>query len=261
LYLIVSLVVGSLVVLAVGVWLMHDAVSPPVAAAAQSSRSASLRSAPIERELRIEKDKVANLSRELALAQRDIEAQVAMTADRQALAQEGTVLRKALRQMGTEAAATEEALAQERARNRELEGVLRQRSAPAPVPAPVPVETTETKQQPEVRMSEKSSMPEAAADSSDVARLMTRARQLLEQGDIGSARAVLERASELGSGPALFALAETYNPVSLATWGTSGTQGDPVKAKSLYAQALASGVTEAKGRLETLDPQPKEPAK
>ena len=78
---------------------------------------------------------------------------------------------------------------------------------------------------------------------------MARAKLLLEEGDVGAARIVLERAAETGSGPALFALAETYDPAILAAWGTIGTQADAAKAQQLYARALAAGVQEAKGRL------------
>src|SRR5580698_7793624 len=130
LHVILSLVAGSLVVLSVGVWLMRDAGSSPIAAAAQTSGPAGLPSTAIERELRIEKDNVATLSRELEAARRDIEAQAARLADRDTLAREGAALRKALQQMSAEAAENEEALAKERARNRELEQALRQSRAP-----------------------------------------------------------------------------------------------------------------------------------
>jgi hypothetical protein len=63
---------------------------------------------------------------------------------------------------------------------------------------------------------------------------------------------VLERAAETGSAPALFALAETYDPVILAAWGTLGTLGDVGKAQELYAKAFAGGVQEAKARLNEL---------
>ena len=247
-YVILSLVAGSLVVLSVGVWLMRDAVSSPIAAAAQPSGPASLPSTAIERELRITKDKVESLSRELAAARRDIEAQASRAADRDTLAQEGVVLRKALSQMSTEVTEAEEALAKERARSRELERALWQGRAS------VPVEASEAKPQPELRTNEEpaTSTQQAAVEPSEAQRLMARARELLQQGNIGSARAMLERASGLGSASALFALAETYDPDSLATWGTSGTQGDPAKARDLYTKALAGGVTAAKGRLEAL---------
>jgi hypothetical protein len=93
-----------------------------------------------------------------------------------------------------------------------------------------------------------------AQPSSDVGdaafqRLMSRASLLLSQGNIGAARAVLERAAETGNARALFALAETFDPVVLSAWGAVGTRGDATRAQELYAKALAGGVQEAKSRL------------
>jgi TPR repeat protein len=85
-----------------------------------------------------------------------------------------------------------------------------------------------------------------------VARLMTRASLLLSQGNIAAARMVLERAAEIGSLPALVALAETYDPAILSGWGTLGTQGDVAKARELYAKAVAGGIDEARERLKAL---------
>lgn len=88
--------------------------------------------------------------------------------------------------------------------------------------------------------------PEAAA------KLVARANVLLGQGDIGSARTVLERAVDLGSAQASFLLAETYDPLILPKWGTYGTRGDANKARDLYARADAVGISEAKERFEAL---------
>jgi len=82
--------------------------------------------------------------------------------------------------------------------------------------------------------------------------LTARATGLLGQGDIGAARAVLERAAELGSAQANFALAETYDPNVLAKWGAYGTRGDAIKARELYTRAKAGGVLEAKERFDAL---------
>jgi curved DNA-binding protein CbpA len=90
------------------------------------------------------------------------------------------------------------------------------------------------------------------APSEEAARLMARARALLSQRNIAAARSVLERAAEIGSAPALLALAETYDPAMLSAWGTVGTQGDVGKAQELYAKAFASGVRDAKHRLNSL---------
>ncbi len=84
------------------------------------------------------------------------------------------------------------------------------------------------------------------------AKLIARASVLLEQGNIGAARTVLERAAEMGSAQASFALAETYDPLILPNFGTYGTQGDLTKARDLYARAEAGGIKEAKARFEAL---------
>jgi hypothetical protein len=96
---------------------------------------------------------------------------------------------------------------------------------------------------------EQPSAPDASPSELD--HLMSRARRLIEQGNIAMARMMLERAAETGSARAVFELAETYDPSVLSTWGTFGTQGDTTKAQELYAKAFAGGVKEAKDRLNT----------
>jgi hypothetical protein len=81
---------------------------------------------------------------------------------------------------------------------------------------------------------------------------MARASTLLAQGNIGAARIVLERAAETSSARANFMLAETYDPVILSMWGTSGTRGEATKARELYAKAHAGGIEEAKNRQDAL---------
>lgn len=88
--------------------------------------------------------------------------------------------------------------------------------------------------------------------AAEVLGLTARATGLLRQGDISAARAVLERAAELGSAQAHFALAETYDPNVLAKWGAYGTRSDAIRARELYAKAEAKGVTEAKERFDAL---------
>ena len=90
--------------------------------------------------------------------------------------------------------------------------------------------------------------PAEAQSRPESARLLARARALLGQGNIGAARIVLERAVETGSAQASFMLAETYDPLVLSTWKTYGTRGDVMKARELYAKALAGGIQEAKDR-------------
>jgi hypothetical protein len=91
-----------------------------------------------------------------------------------------------------------------------------------------------------------------ASGNPEAARLIARASLLLEQGNIGAARNMLDRAAEMGSREALFRLAETYDPLRLSAWQTYGTQSDIARARQLYGKALAGGVGEARVRLEAL---------
>ena len=95
----------------------------------------------------------------------------------------------------------------------------------------------------------KTAVTEKAAEvqgNAEAAKLIARASALLGQGDIGAARIVLERASELGNAKASFMLAETYDPAILTAWRTYGTRGEVTKARELYAKADAGGIQEAK---------------
>ncbi|MET4215336.1 hypothetical protein ACVWWG_002554 [Bradyrhizobium sp. LB7.2] len=86
------------------------------------------------------------------------------------------------------------------------------------------------------------------------ARLIPRARELLDQGNIGAARIVLELAVEKDIARASFMLAETYDPAVLSAWGTYGTRSEAIKARELYARAQRGGIREAKERLDALHP-------
>jgi hypothetical protein len=99
---------------------------------------------------------------------------------------------------------------------------------------------------------ERSTAAATAGGVSEIAPLMARANALLAQRDIASARIVLERAVDLGSAKAAFALAETYDPIVLDAWRTFGTLGDVARAKQLYAKAQAGGVQEAQDRINAL---------
>ena len=86
----------------------------------------------------------------------------------------------------------------------------------------------------------------------EAAHLIARAKSLLSQGNIVGARIVLERAVEMGSAKASFAIAETYDPRILSHWNVYGTRGDILKAREYYTRAVAGGIEEAKDRLTSL---------
>jgi hypothetical protein len=190
-------------------------------------------------------------------------------------------MRQALQQAKASAAAYQEMLAHERARNQDLQQQLATRRAtplpgrgrdataglsetPGPTPASAPAADKPataplpTNDKPVIQTDGTSVTTGARLAASEAPvnpealRLMARASLLLSQGDVGAARIVLDRAAGTGSAPALFALAETYDPLILAAWRTMGTQGDAAKARELYAKAFAGGIREARDRLNAL---------
>lgn len=166
-----------------------------------------------------------------------------LAADKAARQREVDSLRQALRQAEEQSADRELLLTQERDR---LEAEIAARAQMVAVSVDKPARTGP--------VADKAGDAPAAVASAvglDLPRLMARARLLLVQGDIGAARSVLERAAESGDAPALFALAETFDPAVLSVWGALGTQGDAARAQELYARALAGGLIEAKERMAT----------
>jgi len=98
-------------------------------------------------------------------------------------------------------------------------------------------------------------MPTAPSNMSAAEQeaLLNRVTSLLGQGDIGAARAVLNRLVRENNAKAAFILAQSYDPVVLSQSGrVVGMRPDPELARSLYQQALRGGVTEAKAALDTL---------
>ena len=80
-----------------------------------------------------------------------------------------------------------------------------------------------------------------AGDPALTAMLLRRGHSLLELGDISGARRFLERAEAGGSAEAARALAETYDPRTLAGFRTRGLQPDPLAALAWYRRAAALG--------------------
>ncbi|HEV2513299.1 hypothetical protein [Bosea sp. (in: a-proteobacteria)] len=187
----------------------------------------------------------AALTGELSAAQREAEAQLAQLqtargeAEKFKQASESTIsdLRQALQQERDRAVTAAEELASLRAATVQ--------------PAAVPRETPKP---PQAIVAGATLPPTSgeARNSPEAMRLIARASALLAQGDIGSARAVLERAADMGSARASFMLAETYDPRILSAWGTYGTRGEIARARELYARAQVGGIQEAKDRVDAL---------
>ena len=230
-----------------------------------------------------DRDKTEKLARELTTDLAQVKQALQQERDKtEKVAGELTAnlaqVKQALKQTERQSAAYGDLLALERARNQGLAEQLAARRDATPgrssnataslssTPDPTQAPATDKPATSQLPTSSKPGMPagdkpatvaarptapEALGDP-ELARLISRASLLLSQGNVGTARIVLERAAETGSAPALFALAETYDPTALAAWGTFGTQGDVAKARELYAKAFASGVQEAGDRLNAL---------
>jgi hypothetical protein len=175
-------------------------------------------------------------------------AVIASTAQDQAVQD----LRRRLRAAEDLSATYASMLAQERAHS-QLLGAQLAANAP-PVQQPPEVSSGGSSDPQQAPAEPEAPIPASVSLPVDVGRLISRAAQLREQGDIAAARAVLESSVDDGHGAALFALAETYDPIVLAAWKTLGTKPDVAKARELYSRAEAAGVIAAVDRLNSLPP-------
>jgi hypothetical protein len=82
--------------------------------------------------------------------------------------------------------------------------------------------------------------------------MLSKADRMLEKGDVVAARAVYQRAAEMGSAAAALMLATTYDPNRLWSLGALGMVGNKERAKQWYARASELGSPEAKVRLLAL---------
>jgi hypothetical protein len=206
--------------------------------AAQLKQAAEATAAELQQSLVEERDRVAALVRELAMARRSLETELALS---RKASEEAEQLRQAAKTKTVE-------LEAERNRSatlaRDFESAQRmttERLAANPIMDSAVAEQLR-----------RGSRATSVKDNPDAARLVARASSLLAQGSIGAARLVLEQAAETGNAQALFALAETYDPNVLATWRAYGTQGDARKARDLYARAYEGGIKAAKNRSRAL---------
>jgi hypothetical protein len=89
-------------------------------------------------------------------------------------------------------------------------------------------------------------------DPEEIAVLLRRGEQLIETGDLSSARLLLRRAAEARDARAAFALAGTYDPLVLGKLGVYGFAPDVAAARHWYQKAAEFGSREASARLDSL---------
>jgi hypothetical protein len=91
------------------------------------------------------------------------------------------------------------------------------------------------------------------AAHADAAETLAQAARKISDGDLKGAREILqEHLGDDSNGRVTFALAETYDPNMLASWG-SIADADTKRARILYHKSFELGVSAAKLRLEALE--------
>jgi hypothetical protein len=89
-------------------------------------------------------------------------------------------------------------------------------------------------------------------EPSEVAALLKRGQDYLQNGDIVSARLMLKRAAAAGDPHAALLLGATFDPFVLRDLGVLGFTPDPAQARTWYQRAADAGLPEATRRLERL---------
>ena len=94
--------------------------------------------------------------------------------------------------------------------------------------------------------------PSQKPDQVALKELLDRSNQLLSRGDVVAARALYERAVEMGSAAAALSLGSTYDPNRLWSLGVFGMVGNKERARHWYRRADQLGHPEAKERMKSL---------
>ena len=96
--------------------------------------------------------------------------------------------------------------------------------------------------------------PETARqiDPKEIAGLIKRGEELASNGDVPSARLLLQRAAEAHSARAAFKLAATYDPIVIKQLGNYSARPDLALARAWYQRARDWGSPEAAKQLEAL---------
>lgn len=215
--------------------------------ATQLRKAAEARAA----ELQQERDRTAALASELAAMREEFKTKSLSSTTADEVAQ----LKQMIEATKATTAELQRSLQQERDKAavlaRDLETAQRLIGARAASDRPANSQAAQTRPTAAPASGERPLIPQTQGDD-EASRLIARASALIAQGNIGAARIVLERAVEMGNAEASFALAETYDPRILSSWGTYGTRGDVSKARELYGKATAGGIREAQDRYNAL---------
>jgi hypothetical protein len=101
-----------------------------------------------------------------------------------------------------------------------------------------------------------SSMPVSVASAlgtDEIATLVKRGHDLLQNGDLVSARLILQRAAEAGSADAALALGATFDPLVIRRLSVIGIEPDIARARQWYQRAAELGSAAASQQLTKLE--------
>ena len=114
-----------------------------------------------------------------------------------------------------------------------------------PAAAPAPVAIAEPRSPGKER--------QHAPSAGDASSLVSRAEAFLSRGDVVGARLLLEYAAAEGQAPAIFRLAETYDPRGPLVRRLGNAMADRERAIQLYRSALSAGIRGAEERIANLN--------
>jgi len=89
-------------------------------------------------------------------------------------------------------------------------------------------------------------------DNREIATLVMRGENFIANGDIASARLLLQRAADAGSANAALALAATFDPLVTSSLGVTAGEPDVARARKWYQRAIELGSTAASQQLAKL---------
>ena len=92
-----------------------------------------------------------------------------------------------------------------------------------------------------------------ALDNDEIANLVKRGQDFLQNGDLISARLILQRAAKAGSADAALALGATFDPLVIRRLGVIGIEPDIARARQWYQKAAELGSAAASQQLTALD--------
>jgi hypothetical protein len=126
-------------------------------------------------------------------------------------------------------------------------------SPPQPDNSPAPPQPDNSPAPPLQPSSATSVSAAPVLDDDEIAVLIKRGHDFLENGDLVSARLILQRAVEAGSADAALALGATFDPLVIRRLGVIGIEPDIARARQWYQRAAELGSTAASQQLTKLE--------